>query len=284
MAEKRRQHYLPQFYLKGFSPHFRSNNATDDELDQVWCYQIKKRRLSLKSVKNIAWRSYYYSFVDKTGQQNPLVENMYAEIEDTVSRTLKKVARVVDELSRGVETTGLSSEDRSVLVEFVYLNMTRVPAVFDYITRETEAYVRKLETKYGDSVSPEHIKNLTLRCLLQVGRRKDADIGACLIRRDCRILYVPRMKAQFITTDNPIVRLNKEAPNGIAYPSTQIYLPLNRRTIMLLHLEEGRYQIGLYRDVSEVFKLNCFMAKLAKEIVVACNRDYLQRVVETAGI
>ncbi len=284
MAKKKRQHYLSQFYLKGFSPNFRSQSATDSELEQVWCYQIKKKRLGLKSVRNVAWKPYYYSFIDKTGRQNSLVEDAYAEIEKKVSDTLRRVADVVDELSRRVGTTGLTKEDRFYLAEFVSMNMTRIPVTFDYIIQESEDYVRKQEAKHGDSFEPGYAKTLALKLLLQVGRTEDANIVNFLLRRDCRIFYVPRMKTQFITTDNPVIRLNKKESSGIAYLSTQVYLPLNRRTMLLLHLEEGNYQVEPYGDISEVFKLNCFMAKSAKEIIVGCDRDYLHRVVKAAGI
>ncbi|GAH69686.1 unnamed protein product, partial [marine sediment metagenome] len=81
--------------------------------------------------------------------------------------------------------------------------------------------------------------------------------------------------------DNPVVRINKNDPNGIIYDSTQIYLPLNQRAILKLYGRGNELIVQNYQDISEVFKLNCFIAKNATEYIICSNSDYLVRILES---
>jgi len=192
----------------------------------VWVYFLKKKEILLTSVRNVAARSYYYSFRDHDGSYNHSVEKLFSKIEDRTSETFRSLETAIDEINLHAYSKGISETDRRNLMEFLFLHMIRVPAIMDYIRQESAKHETSISKEYGKDYSEDYVQKNSLRVLTRIGRNKDAPILDYLLRKDCRILSVLRSKACFLTTDNPVRRLNKTEPDGIFHENTEIYLPL----------------------------------------------------------
>src|SRR3990172_10533671 len=82
MSTPRAHHYLPQFYLKGFS--------RDDHL---WIYDRYKKEFREQTPKNLAVAKDYYTVIDTNGNKNTDIEKFFSVIEGKASAVIKKVER-----------------------------------------------------------------------------------------------------------------------------------------------------------------------------------------------
>ena len=74
----KRQHYVPQGFLKGF-------NAKKEDSDKfIWVYEkLPNRRPRCVSIKAIAWEPYYYNQESESGKNDDdSLEKNFAQIVD----------------------------------------------------------------------------------------------------------------------------------------------------------------------------------------------------------
>lgn len=270
-------------YLRGFSPWRYDNTANELQKNQVWVYFFKRKEILLTSVRNVAARSYYYSFKDHDNSYNHSVEKLFSKIEDRTAETFQRIEIAIDEMNLHGYTKGIGEADRLNLMRFLFLHMIRVPAVMDYLRQKSEEHEASISKEYGMDYSEDYVQKNILRVLIRIARNKDAPILDYLLKKDCRILSVLRSRACFLTTDNPVQRFNKTEPEVIFYPNTEVYLPLNQRVLLFLHGNEGKLQIGIFRDLTAIFDLNCYIARKAKELIVCSNKEYLTKVLDARG-
>jgi hypothetical protein len=130
MGRKRRHHYVPRFYLEGFSD---PNN-----FPSIWIYEKGNPEIRRQRAENIAFERDYYSFHLPSGEiDSETIENALAELESRAAPLLKKIETKVD----------LNEEEKRLFSNFLAYSMTRVPN-----------YRRNMEDMSG-----KLIKNVMLR-------------------------------------------------------------------------------------------------------------------------
>jgi len=87
MSIPKRQHWVPQFYLRYFSV----PNA-NKRLDQVWIFHRREGDPRLTAIHNIAAKKYLYTPQDKDGTRDARLENKLAGLEDTTSQLWPRLA------------------------------------------------------------------------------------------------------------------------------------------------------------------------------------------------
>ncbi len=110
MAKKRRHHYLPVFYLKGFvDPH---------NEPYIWLYEKGNPDVRKATARNIAIEKDYYSFITPEGNKDSeTFENGLAKIECGVAPIFRKI-RIQNKLD---------DQERMLFSLFLALIMARVP-------------------------------------------------------------------------------------------------------------------------------------------------------------
>jgi len=222
--ETKRQHYLPQFYLKGFTKE-----------EKLWVYDREKNEFRIQTPLNTAIEKDYYSFIDNKGEKNKSIEKMLANIEG-------RVVPVFDKISK---QENLSVEDKGIMSLFLSFFIYRVPefqklsdeiahkiseiTIKNLISSKEQAakWIKNYEKDTGKTfdVAPETLfeyaqnpqfeitidRNTTLKQMLDLSyKHKDY-----LFNMDWEILRAPN-NTSFITTDNPFVLLPpKGFPIGI---------------------------------------------------------------------
>lgn len=88
MPEKKKQHYVPVFYLKRFSPDGRSIG--------LWNIRAKKKVLSA-SLKSQCCENFFY-------EQGENIENSLSDLESPASKILRGIDRDGSLPSFGIET------------------------------------------------------------------------------------------------------------------------------------------------------------------------------------
>lgn len=231
MPQKKKQHYVPQFYLKNFS---------EDKL-RINAYLIKSREAKKQSIRKICYEDYFYS-------KNPNVELLLSHLENKQSQVIKKIINKEE-----VET--LTIEEALHLFTFISimrsrnlnykLKMEKMINLLYEIYMSTypkeklkengleEGFYKKFKLKWDGMQTYTLLQGIISRSLLT-----DLDL----------ILFINKTNKEFIISDNPIIFYNRaffsdnENHLGAASPGLQIFVPLTPE-LMLMCYDFIYYQI-----------------------------------------
>jgi hypothetical protein len=227
MAEPRKHHYLPQFYLLGFSTDGRS------------IYQIEKHGLRAYtcSIRDAAAIRDYHKLDDPHFVDANATEKRLAHVEAQLARALARVIQV------GVATP----ETHALLIQLVALLQVRVPA----FKARIEAFLQQVVCSVGRPPIPEgledvlRMENLSIeilnwKCLEFMfnlaGERRILDILGTM---KPSLLRAPG-GVVFLTSDQPVARYHPTASPTDAYGTgpvdvaAEISVPLSSHTLLLL--------------------------------------------------
>lgn len=110
MAKKKKHHYIPQFYLKGFV------DPNNDPL--IWIYRKGDERILSLPSQSIGFENHYYSFTTNAGEKDSeTIENFFAHVEGAASGVFKQL--------RDLELP--NEEEHRTFTTFLALLLLRVP-------------------------------------------------------------------------------------------------------------------------------------------------------------
>lgn len=230
----RKHHYLPQFYLRGFSRDGRT------------LYQIQKAtgKAVPGSVRDLAAKRDYHRLDSEKISDQFELERRLADFEGVLAQGLQRV------LDYGICDT----ENHGCIVQLVSLFRCRVPAFKQYVEAMLRSSVRsvgKIMEQKGEFELPPHLEeplsfdNLSIEisnwiCLrFMFLQAVDPGIRQVLASMNHEILEAPS-GTEFITCDQPVALFNPRArPSdeygvGLATPETELSLPLSRDRILRL--------------------------------------------------
>jgi len=111
---KKRHHYIPQFYLKGFV----DPNTSKEQTPYLWVGDIGEKRIFRKAPTNVARLHGYYTITRPTEVENQ-------DFEDYLATKEAKAAPVLERLITASDS--LSDSERRLFSEFVTVQKYRVP-------------------------------------------------------------------------------------------------------------------------------------------------------------
>src|SRR5574344_1167297 len=76
----KKQHYVPQFLLKNFTPNGES----------IFCYDKIENRISMRKIDNVACENYFYETTDRPVNE---IENKLSTIEGKTSLNIQKIVQ-----------------------------------------------------------------------------------------------------------------------------------------------------------------------------------------------
>ena len=128
-------HYVPQFYLKNFSP--------TGAKGKVWYYE-RNQQPHLKGIKSIASEENFYSFIDETtGDLNTDVEKFYdKETENPTAPIIKKII--------GMDQLKLSGKEHQIVAVFIAHLISRNPryrVAQNKFLENSDTYLRFLDNE-----------------------------------------------------------------------------------------------------------------------------------------
>lgn len=122
---KKRHHYIPVFYLRGF--------VNRDGC--LWVYDKDGKGMFESSAEGIAYEKNYFSFITPQGEKDSeTVENMMMNLESEFSKTVTKI----------INCEELSVNDRITFAIFVSSMMVRVPNMRDNIRKSTAEMIKHI--------------------------------------------------------------------------------------------------------------------------------------------
>jgi len=223
MAENKRQHFVPQFYLKNFS---------DDEI-HIYAYNVPTQQTHYTQIKTSCREKYFYG-------KNLEIEKFLSDIEAIQKKILDEIISTKD--------VDLSSTDKhGVLLSFLLMQKLRTQSAkndsniflnhfFNQIIKPmmktnkdfekySEEYIDGLKMESPDFFYREGIP-LALESFFAIMDLRPIIIG---INSD----------KEFITSDNPVIFNNyvefKEYPLiSLTSPGLQIICPLTSKLLLIL--------------------------------------------------
>lgn len=266
-----RHHFVPQWYLRGFSCSVRGKQF-------VWIYDKRPGRApTCKSVKSIAWAPAYYAQERDDGSlDTDTLEKGLAVNIDT------KVAELIATLDPANQSRfHLTKDQEELLAFFVALSMTRVPSfrnglrgMYSQIAQYmTEMIAPQLWKGSGPApaVTAEAKEWVTLSHMIEGA----GEIAESLKAKEWQFFRAP-FGTLFITSDNPVV-FTGPAP---AHPASEVFMTLTKSLAVVCTPQStgNRYPI-FDAPRQQVRSMNSTIAKAARSRIFAAeNSEGLERL------
>jgi hypothetical protein len=263
MSQPRKHHYLPQFYLRGFSLDGRGLHQIEKLTGRHYPCQIK----DAAAVKD-------FHALDQEGVEDPhALEKHLAAVEDKFARHLAVF------LSEGVA----NEMARQSTVQLLSLLRLRVPAFKEYVEASHLSVVREtaaqMERQGRFQPVPPGLENvlrlenlkfsiLNWACMEHIFRLAGSDDILSTLYGMKSTLYTAPPGMSFVTCDQPVAMYHPQAAQtsygiGIVVPGTELTLPLSSSKLLLLHHSHAPHQAraALPNEVNEFNRRTVTMAR-----------------------
>jgi hypothetical protein len=275
MAENKKQHYVPKFYLKIFS--LKQLNA------HIKIFVKSSNKIISKgNLKNQAYENYFYG-------KDTDIEKAFSEIEGEVSTIISKIIS-----SKSLPKP--NTEDYTSLWLFTFLQDSRTKYSADEtnnMINETLKTIFKKDKRFKDKI--DHLEFgydnpvfLNLETLINV-----IEVTADL---KCKLI-VNKAAKPFLTSDNPIIRYNQFLEKrrhpfgkcGLASKGLQVFYPLSPE-LALIYYDVKVYKVGFRKrnfvetsDEKDIENLNLLQFLNSDKVVYSnemASNYYLESLME----
>jgi len=163
------QHSLQQAYLRGFSPHRFDQTAEDYEKDWIWTYKRTTGEIRIGSIPKVAARPYQYSFKNKDGVYSHTLESGFANLDRKFSGALTRINGLIEAAMSGGYAKTLTPEDHTVICEYLFTHIIRVPAVTDWLHAHMQRSNISVEQEFDLPRDPDSDQLWTVYALSNIG-------------------------------------------------------------------------------------------------------------------
>jgi len=266
LSKSIKQHWVPQFYLKGFS----TPESKESKMKKVWAFHREEGKPFLVNVEDIAAQRHLYTPACPKGERDWKVDDKLTDLEGMVSSIWPKVAHDYIDLS--------DKHIRMALSLFIATLLLRHPSNIDQVKKIHETMVSVWEQAPEDNEgrpcgnilvkgkeyeldnpgweeyknSTEYDHNMFFTSLIESEAREIAEL---LMEK--RWSVVVSDHPVFITTDNPVISENQERERfGLGTKGTFITFPLSPTRILCMddkHEEPASQYYPLQKNAGAAF-------------------------------
>lgn len=269
MSNPKRQHYVPQFYLRYFS----TRSEEDKYFTNLLFTNTGETRLSV-STKDICVQEHLYS-PNVSGKRDYTLEKELGDLEGSFQEIWRILKDHNVDLTTGIFRMGLSL--------FIANILARSPKSFETQKNLHQRIVELLAQAPKDELGRPLVNRADIG-----GRTIEIDIdswkyyveadheieklefGKTIRNTTAEISKILRLKRWeikvtvddcFITTDSPVVMVNKDKGKfGINAPGTSVFFPITPRKLLIIHdrsdVEQNTYKL-VDQDIAD--QLNFIM-------------------------
>lgn len=285
MSQPRKQHYLPQFYLRGFSLDGRGIHQLEKATGKHYGCQIK----DTAAIKD-------FHVLDFDGAEDPhALEKHLSNMEGEFARHLATL------LTEGVQ----SELARLNTIQLLSLMRLRVPAFKEHIEASYPSTLRKtaeILERQGElppvpagSEEKLRIENIqfsvlnwkTMEIIFKLAANED--LLSVLYGMRC-VLYTAPPGMAFITCDQPVSTFHPRAadtPYGIGpqVPGVELTLPLSSRKLLHLSHSRSAHAEAIARP-AQVAEFNRRTVTMAQRYIFAASHpeNYVELAASTMGV
>lgn len=269
MADRKKQHYVPKFYLKFFSDNGIHINA----------YLIKDQSIH----QNIPYESqvnekYFYGSDGK-------MERAFGSLEN-------KVKKILDNIIINNKLPPVRTIERTDLLFFCVLQSARTKLSGELLNENVDLLYKKILSYQ----IPNYDKHLLFNCSLPANHAVlNVILGFGVVTDDivCKLL-INETSLPFITSDNPVMKYNQymirhRHPNpqmGFASKGLQIIYPFSPKLAIIFY-DLNVYKIGdrkkgeiIIKNEADIESLNALTIINANEVVFFNSIIHLNRLNE----
>jgi hypothetical protein len=272
MAKYKRQHFVPQWYQKGFSPDF------DTKDPHIWVYDITSRTLNSSFINETAQHDYTYG---KDGTFEVFLKPIESQTSTAITHLKKQNIR------------GLAPATRENILKFLILQCERTfssKIITGNFNRKYLEEVLKPKLKHNYENLSDYIDFLTPDENLFPYMIKMALNSTSIISDLTPIVVKNITEIPFISSDNPVVKnnsfnFNKMIEQYYSAPGLQLICPLSDKScLFLIHAELYKnipnYPLKIETDKeSDVNDLNKLQFLNCYQQILGCdNIEYLKNV------
>ena len=224
-TEKKRQHYIPQFYLRNFSCADSKNNIG------LFHFNTVRDTIAFSAIKSQAFEP-YYSGKDGT-------------IEDALGKFEQQAAPLIDKIISEKYVPNLGTQEHVLLQYFTLLTELRNPSLPNHLQ---ESFSQTMKTAYSKNDEfkeffEDHMIVFDREYLITLGM-KHLDMHMAFTSDLEYKLILNETTYPFIISDNPVIKYNqfleaRKRPENVTGYSTQglqILLPLSPHCLMLFSI------------------------------------------------
>lgn len=259
MAERKKHHFIPKFYLKLFSNE-RSGKT-------IGLYNLSsKKYVKNANLKNQAYENYFYG-------KDGIVEDSLGNLE---SRTSKTISSIINDN----QIPKQSSEEYEILLVYTLFQATRTKSSANEINDLTNKTLKKI-LSYDDNLK-KYVDEVDFMMNSPASFSLKSVIPAIEHTKDltCK-LVINNSECEFITSDNPAVKYNQflEKKNhkggrlGLVVKGLQIFFPISPKHLLVFY-DSKVYKIGFKKksfieliDKNDVNSLNLLQTMNCEELV-----------------
>ena len=278
MSDAKKQHYVPQFYLREFL----DPNTPSEQEPYVWVFSKDGKTKQRRSPKNILWETDLYTF-DLGGAKHYELENALSRIESDFAEVVrKKIKRQLP----------LTAQEHEALCQFVATMLQRTVRQKDNqesFYDDLVAQVERLETHHGSDTSTSAKLRGLKKDVHKLGiLRILSEIPELLGRMSLAFLCADGSSARFITSDDPVTLFNPDLQwqrlygPGLAQSGVELTMPLSPKIALCMTWSNlrGYFQIPRWRveELNRFTRGHChdhFIADCSKKKFIWFSRFLL---------
>ncbi|MBN2396714.1 MAG: DUF4238 domain-containing protein [Candidatus Atribacteria bacterium] len=193
--QDKKQHYIPQFYLKNFSI---IKKLHEDEKPAVFVYDKVEKKLKRKAIKNVGKENHLYSIRDSDDSLNAIIEKQLSKLEGLFSRILLKIDQ---SYNNGTFYYEFDDDDKAIISYFILWQIKRTPRMKEILK---QTLLKKIETDENWLKNPDYkaLNNSTIKAMYNAGHT--LNIPNYILNRSWNLFYISDESINLITSDNLI--------------------------------------------------------------------------------
>jgi hypothetical protein len=284
MTDPKRQHFLPKFYLEGFT-----NNGV------VAVFDRKLNEIRIQQPVNTCVIGHFYTIEDKAGYKHFELEQLLSEYETKSSQVIKKISRM----------EAINADERTDLAIFIAFAACRTPDIVDSLKIFNSNLIRdtakrmfvninevktRMRGKPNAPMSEEELEaeahalveyaqsgqyevKTSHSWAIGMAMKMAFKIAPILAGRDWVIFHRNKEKQSFVTTDAPVllstVARRENSFWGIGFGNTDalVLFPLTESCILAIYGSDGDLK-HCTAGAEQVRQMNLAIAERCQRFVI----------------
>jgi hypothetical protein len=272
MADRKKQHFIPQSYLKAWCDQLTPSN----QMPYIWQFSKDGNDVKKKAPKTIFYENDMYTVINPDGSRNLVFENLLGQLERQFSEIRKKLE----------QEKKLKTHEHFTLCHFIAAmdgrtkakrehtakNWGKVVEMIDKMREASKTFTHKQkkqaqriadsEEHFGakdSSMSEEDVRQIVTHPMQSTLPNTVIELTPLLFKMNL-VVVKTNDSVGFITSDNPCVWIDPEAhkrPQGFQFPalmyeSTEIRFPISPKQ-MLVFTNKSHILNNSYVPIDEEF-------------------------------
>lgn len=260
--DPKRNHYLAEFYLKGFC----------NSSGLLWLYDFQRGEYRRQKPRNIGVETNLYALYTRDGRKDVSTERMLSDVEGVTKPVIEKIER----------KSRLSLADRNIIATFVALMYARVPRFRDRLMKNFSDVLDDPDVPAKERADlARQIGEKGFRQAVFIERMLDTSLefASQFSQMDWVIGLAPDEKS-FITGDDPFTPIADENYSGslgdfqMTTPGIVKVLPLTKKSC-LFFLDRGTSTEYWELSAADVRKANCNTAFTSHRFIAGRDKGLL---------